>query len=110
MLGQSVVTLRVDACEAANNPETQSEWHFRPVPWRVITDLRRAREAARLQRRSKKMDELIKDLQERGLSEEEAKVAAAYIFEVMQDEEKRKKVMLAATSATIASAVVTGAI
>ena len=56
------------------------------------------------------MDELIKDLQERGLSEEEAKVAAVYIFEVMQDEEKRKKVMLAATSATVASAVVTGAI
>jgi len=56
------------------------------------------------------MDELIKDLQERGLAEEEAKVAALYIFELMRDEERRKKVVLAATATTIASAVVTGAI
>src|SRR4026207_1946456 len=61
-------------------------------------------------RRNQDMDELIKDLQERGLAEEEAKVAALYIFELMRDEERRKKVVLAATATTIASAVVTGAI
>lgn len=56
------------------------------------------------------MDELIKDLQERGLSEEEAKVAAVYIFELMQDEDRRKKVVLAAVAATTASAVAVGVI
>jgi hypothetical protein len=57
------------------------------------------------------MDELIKDLKEQaGLSDEQAKVAAAYIVELLKDEDRREKVLLAATSATIGSAVVTGAI
>jgi hypothetical protein len=57
------------------------------------------------------MDELIRELQEQaGLSDEQAKLAATYIVELLKDEEKRKKVVLAALSATIASAVVTGAI
>lgn len=62
------------------------------------------------QRRNQDVDELIKDLRERGLSEEEAKVAALYIFELMRDEERRKRVVVAAMATTIASAVVAGAI
>lgn len=57
------------------------------------------------------MDELIEELKEQaGLSDEQAKVAAVYIVELLRDEDRRKKVLLAATSATIGSAVVTGAI
>jgi hypothetical protein len=56
------------------------------------------------------MDELIKDLHGRGLSEHEAKVAAVYSFELLRDEDRRRKVVLAAVAATTASAVVTAAI
>jgi hypothetical protein len=57
------------------------------------------------------MDELIKDLKEQaGLSDEQATVSAAYVVELLTDEDRRRKVLLAATSATIGSAVVTGAI
>ena len=58
------------------------------------------------------MDELVKELVERaGLTEEQAKAAAEVFLRNLNDEEKRKKlVALAAASATIASAVVVGAI
>ena len=57
------------------------------------------------------MDELIKELKEQaGMLDQQAKVAAAYIVELLKDEDRRKKVVIAATSATIGSAVVTGAI
>ena len=58
-----------------------------------------------------RMDELIKELQERaGLTDAQAKAAAEVVAEWMRDEDKRKKVITAAVATTIASAVVTGAI
>ena len=58
------------------------------------------------------MDELVKELVERaGLTEEQAKAAAEVFLRDLQDEDKRKKlVALAASAATIASAVAVGAI
>jgi inosine-uridine nucleoside N-ribohydrolase len=57
------------------------------------------------------MDELIKALKERAdLSDDQAHRAAQVIAELLKDEEKRKKIVTAATATTIASAVVTGAI
>jgi nucleoid DNA-binding protein len=57
------------------------------------------------------MDELIKALKERAdLSENQAQRAAQVVADLLKDDEKRKKIVLAAMATTIASAVVTGAI
>jgi hypothetical protein len=57
------------------------------------------------------MDELIRQLKEQvGLSEEQARRAAEVVAGLLKDEEKRKKIVTAAMAASVASAVVTGAI
>lgn len=58
------------------------------------------------------MDELIKELMKRaGLTETQAKAAAAVFIDYMKHEDHRKKVVaLAASAATIASAVAVRAI
>ena len=54
------------------------------------------------------MDELVKELMDRaGLSEEQAKAAAEVVVEWVKDEDKRKKILVATVSSTVASAVVT---
>jgi nucleoid DNA-binding protein len=57
------------------------------------------------------MEELEKELIEKaGLTEQQAKAAVTVFLAYVKDEENRKKVVLAATAATIASAVAVRAI